>query len=222
MLCPDTDLEATVRRAERLRHAIMKSSVGGISTLSVTSSFGVSAAKLGDTVQTVLERADNCLYRAKETGRNKTCWETEVVDEEALKAAASQDQQPKFAEKDGTFEFRETVEVSTSLELTAMKLQAFIREYKAEVLKQEHGVMRIRIGSLGFTRRWGSTTSRQPVNVQISFGTSRSVGVSDGKAKTVHQVSVIVTPHGKVAEADIFVARCGILMREMRAYLLGS
>ena len=222
VLCPDTDLEATVRRAERLRHAIMKSSVGGISTLSVTSSFGVSAAKLGDTVQTVLERADNCLYRAKETGRNKTCWETEVVDEEALKAAASQDQQPKFAEKDGTFEFRETVEVSTSLELTAMKLQAFIREYKAEVLKQEHGVMRIRIGSLGFTRRWGSTTSRQPVNVQISFGTSRSVGVSDGKAKTVHQVSVIVTPHGKVAEAEIFVARCGILMREMRAYLLGS
>jgi hypothetical protein len=188
----------------------------------VTSSFGVSAAKLGDTVQTVLERADNCLYRAKETGRNKTCWETEVVDEEALKAAASQDQQPKFVEKDGTFEFRETVEVSTSLELTAMKLQAFIREYKAEVLKQEHGVMRIRIGSLGFTRRWGSNTSRQPVDVQISFGTSRSVGVSDGKAKTVHQVSVIVTPHGKVAEAEMFVARCGILMREMRAYLLGS
>jgi diguanylate cyclase (GGDEF)-like protein len=33
VLCPDTDLDAAVRRAERLRHAIQKSSIGGISTL---------------------------------------------------------------------------------------------------------------------------------------------------------------------------------------------
>lgn len=222
VLCPDTDLEATVRRAERLRHAIMKSSVGGISTLSVTSSFGVSTARVGDTVQTILERADNCLYRAKETGRNRTCWETEVIDEEALKKVAAQEQQPHFAEKDGTFEFRETVEVSTSLELTAMKLQAFIREYKGDVLSQEHGNLKIRIGSLGFTRRWGSTTAKQPVDVQVSFGTCRAVNQADGKARTMHQVSIIVTPHGKVTEAEIFAGRCGILMRELRAYLLGS
>jgi len=222
VLCPDTDLEATVRRAERLRHAIMKSSVGGISTLTVTSSFGVSTARVGDTVQTILERADNCLYRAKETGRNRTCWETEVIDEEALKKVAAQEQQPHFAEKDGTFEFRETVEVSTSLELTAMKLQAFIREYKGDVLSQEHGNLKIRIGSLGFTRRWGSTTAKQPVDVQVSFGTCRAVNQADGKARTMHQVSIIVTPHGKVTEAEIFAGRCGILMRELRAYLLGS
>jgi len=222
VLCPDTDLEATVRRAERLRHAIMKSSVGGISTLTVTSSFGVSTARVGDTVQTILERADNCLYRAKETGRNRTCWETEVIDEEALKKVAAQEQQPHFAEKNGTFEFRETVEVSTSLELTAMKLQAFIREYKGDVLSQEHGNLKIRIGSLGFTRRWGSTTAKQPVDVQVSFGTCRAVNQADGKARTMHQVSIIVTPHGKVTEAEIFAGRCGILMRELRAYLLGS
>jgi diguanylate cyclase (GGDEF)-like protein len=222
VLCPDTDLDAAVRRAERLRHAIMKSSIGGISTLTVTSSFGVSTAKLGDTVQTVLERADNCLYRAKETGRNKTCWESEVVDEEALKKEAEKEQQPQFAEKDGTFEFREKVDVSTSLELTAMKLQAFIREYKGDVISQEHGNMKIRLGSLGFTRRWGSTTARQPIDVLVSFGTVRSVNQADGKPKTVHQVSIIVTPHGKVTEAETFAHRCGILMRELRAYLLGS
>ena len=222
VLCPDTDLDAAVRRAERLRHAIQKSSIGGISTLTVTSSFGVSTAKLGDTVQTVLERADNCLYRAKETGRNRTCWETEVVDEAALKAAAVQEQQPQFAEKDGSFEFREKIEVSTSLELTAMKLQAFIREYKGDVLSMDHGNMKIRLGSLGFTRRWGSTTAKQPIDVCISFGTMRSVSQIDGKPKTVHQVSILVVPYGKVSEAEAFAGRCMVMMRDLRAYLLGS
>ena len=65
ILCPDTDLESAVRRAERLRHAIAKSSIGGMATLNVTSSFGVSTARLGDTVHTLLERADACLYRAR-------------------------------------------------------------------------------------------------------------------------------------------------------------
>jgi diguanylate cyclase (GGDEF)-like protein len=222
LLCPDTDLDAAVRRAERLRHAIVKSSIGGISTLNVTSSFGVSTARLGDSVQTLLERADNCLYRAKETGRNRTCWESEVVDEEAIRQAAEQDQQPQFVEKDGTFEFSEKIEVSTSLELTAMKLQAFIREYKVDVLGQEHGLMKIRIGTLGFTRRWGSTTQRQPVDVQISFGTSRSISPVDGKPKTVRQVAIIVVPHGRAPDGESFALRCGILMRELRAYLLGT
>ena len=222
IVCPDTDLEAAVRRAERLRHAVAKSSIGGVSTLTVTSSFGVSTAKLGDTVQTLLERADNCLYRAKETGRNKTCWESEVIDEEAIKKAAEEEQKPQFAVKDGTYEFREKIDVSTSLELTAMKLQAFLREYKVEVVSQDIGSMKIRMGKLGFTRRWGSTTSKQPIEVQIAFGTSRAISPLDGKPKTVHQVTISVVPIGKAPDGETFATRCGILMRELRAYLLGS
>ena len=35
-----------------------------------TSSFGVSGLKKGDTADTILKRADDCLYKAKESGRN--------------------------------------------------------------------------------------------------------------------------------------------------------
>lgn len=137
---------------ERLRHTIIKSSVGGITDLNVTSSFGVSTAQLGDTVQTLLERADVCLYRAKETGRNRTCWESEVIDNEANDKAKEDQDMPQFIAHKGQFEFRERIEVATSLELTAMKLHAFIREYKVEILKQDHSQIQIRIGKLGFTR----------------------------------------------------------------------
>ena len=108
------------------------------------------------------------------------------------------------------------------MKLTAMKLQAFIREYKGDVLSMDHGNMKIRLGSLGFTRRWGSTTAKQPIDVCISFGTMRSVSQLDGKTKTVHQVSILVVPYGKVTEAEAFAGRCMVMMRDLRAYLLGS
>ncbi|MCX7388089.1 MAG: GGDEF domain-containing protein, partial [Planctomycetales bacterium] len=222
VLCPDTDLDSAVRRAERLRHAIIKSSVGGITDLNVTSSFGVSTAQLGDTVQTLLERADVCLYRAKETGRNRTCWESEVIDNEANDKPKEDQDMPQFIAHKGQFEFRERIEVATSLELTAMKLHAFIREYKVEILKQDHSQIQIRIGKLGFTRRWGSTTERKPLEIQIQFETTRSAQGPDGKPRTSRLVTIMAVPYGRAPDGEAFAHRCGILMRELREYLLGT
>ena len=222
IICPDTDLESAVRRAERLRHAIAKSSIGGITTLNVTSSFGVSTTRLGDTVQTLLERADSCLYHAKETGRNRTCWETEVVDMDALKKAAEVEDKPQFLTNNGQLEFRERIEVSTSLELTAMKLHAFIREFNVEILSQDQAQMKIRLGKLGFTRRWGNTIDRQPLEIEVQFETTRSAESANTKSRTVRLVSIVAVPYGRAPEAEVFAHRCGILMRELRAYLLGS
>ena len=122
----------------------------------------------------------------------------------------------------GTLEFRERVDVSTSLELTAMKLQAFIREYKATVIDQSQGTIYIRLGSLGFTRKWGNTAERQPIDISMAFETLRVGGTSNEKAKTLRQVSVCIVPHGRTPDNDTFAKRCVSLMRDLRAYLLGS
>lgn len=221
MLCPDTELPAAVRRAERLRQAVMKSSVGGVSTLNVTSSFGVSTARLGDSVQTLLERADNCLYRAKETGRNRTCWEGEE-EAPAPEEPVGEETLPQFALRDGRYEYRDAVDVSTSLELTAMKLQAFLREFKVDILTQDVGTMRFRMGTLGFTRRWGSSLDRQALEVELQFETVRTTNKSDGKARTLRRMTVVAVSIGKVPDMAVFVSRCHHLIRELRSYLLGS
>ncbi len=221
MLCPDADLEAAVRRAERLRVAVMKSSVGGISTLNVTSSFGVSTARFGDSVQTLMERADNCLYRAKESGRNRTCWEGQgesIVEEETLVDEAV----PQFTMRDGRFEYRDTVEVSTSLELTAMKLRAFLQEFDVDILSQAVGEIRFRLGSLGLTRRWGGGQERQPLEIELRFESVRTVSKLDGKPKTVRMIHLLANSYGKVPDMETFVNRCNSMIRELRAYLLGS
>ncbi|MCA9034095.1 MAG: diguanylate cyclase [Planctomycetaceae bacterium] len=219
VLCPDTDLPSTVRRAERLRQAIQKSSIGGVSTLNVTSSFGVSTARLGDTVQTLLERADNCLYRAKETGRNRTCWEGQ---DETVEEEPQEEESPYFNTVNGVFTFNDQIEVATSLELTAMKLHAFIREYQVIIQHQDHGNIKFRMGALGFTRRWGGSKDRQPLDVELKFESARIVSKIDGKPRTQRRVVVTAIPHGRAPDMTTFATRCGILIRELRAYLLGS
>ena len=221
LLCPDTDLESTVRRAERLRHAVMNSSIGGVTSLQVTASFGVATATLGDTTQTLLERADTSLYRAKETGRNRTCWEGQEADQQ-FDLEAQEEEQGSFQIANGSYRFTDVAEVSTSLELTAMKLKAFLRESKADIQEQDHGTMTFRFGSLGFTRRWGRSPDRQPIEIGIKFETIRTTAQTEGKAKTIRQVAISVVPLGKPPEIEVFAERCRILMRELRAYLLGS
>lgn len=223
VLCPDADLEAAVRRAERLRDAISSSSVGGVSGLTVTSSFGVATAHLGDTVQTLLERADACLYRAKETGRNRTCWEDQDKDDEAELEPQAEESQSRVTDVNGVLLFSQDIEMSTSLELTAMKLNAFISAVDdIKVIHQEHGHLKVRLGSLGFTRRWGKNPERQAVEMDIRFETTRESRGEAEKARIRRKVTVAMVPIGKVPDAPTFELRCVQVMMQLRSYLLGS
>jgi len=224
VLCPDTDLQAAVRRAERLRLAIQKSSAGGISRLNVTSSFGVATARLGDSVQTLLERADECLFRAKDNGRNRTCWEGEIDSEDAPSgdAVSSRADGDKMSIVDGVLLYSETIDVSTSLELTAIKLDAFLIASDITVKSQEQGFLSLQSGRSGFTRRWGKTSERQPVAIEIQFETQRQPDSKSGRQKTIHFVSVTMQPVGRFPDQETFEARCSCLIRELRSYLLSS
>ena len=222
LLCPDTDLSAAVRRAERLRHAIAKSSIGGITSLSVTSSFGVATARLGDSVQTLLERADTCLYRAKETGRNRTCWEDQEHDECCEPIVPVQESVSGVSIEDGILLYSETIDVSTSLELTAIKLNAFLTASDIKVLAQDRGFLRLQSGRAGFSRRWGDTPERQPVSIEVHFESQRRTNPVSGHHKTIHFVSVTMQPVGRQPDVDVFEARCSRLIQDLRAYLLSS
>jgi len=222
VLCPDTDLQAAVRRAERLRTAIAKSSAGGISQLTVTSSFGVSTGRLGDSVQTLLERADACLYQAKETGRNRTCWEGQEENCEMSAEIASRTDETHVTSVNGVMLFSQRIEMSTSLELTAMKLNAFIDSTDLTVTHQEHGHLKFKIGKVGFTRRWGTAAERQAVEMDVKFETTRESTGGKDKAKTRRCVIVTIVPVGKAPDNATFELRCLHLMLQLKSYLQGS
>ncbi len=73
ILLPGVEIEDARKIAERLRKIIENREIkleDGTS-IKVTASFGVTQVKMGDTVKSILERADKALYKAKRKGKNR-------------------------------------------------------------------------------------------------------------------------------------------------------
>ncbi len=78
IILPNTDLDKAYEVAEKLRLAIGKLKFKYKDDIfSITSSFGVAGFKEGDTIETLIKRADKALYKAKER-RNCTVKETQL------------------------------------------------------------------------------------------------------------------------------------------------
>ena len=71
ILCFDTDLEHSRQLAERLLHSIRQHRFPGKEH--ITASAGLATLAPGDTVDTLVQRADDALYQAKHKGRDQAC-----------------------------------------------------------------------------------------------------------------------------------------------------
>lgn len=68
-ILPSSSLDNTLKIADNLRQIIQNHTF--VDGLKVTCSFGVSSFEEDDTQETLMKRADDALYRAKENGRNR-------------------------------------------------------------------------------------------------------------------------------------------------------
>ena len=72
--------------AERWRLLVEQSVLTDLDSLRVTISIGASQIRAGDTVDSVLHRADTNLYRAKQSGKNRVCIDYELEAKSASKS----------------------------------------------------------------------------------------------------------------------------------------
>jgi len=81
IVLPNTVLRAGLTVADHIRRAVMSKELMKRSTGQnlgrVTISLGVATVRKGDTAQTLIARADTCLYAAKRNGRNRVICETD-------------------------------------------------------------------------------------------------------------------------------------------------
>ncbi len=73
ILLPGVEIKDAKNIAERLRKIIENRDIKleDGNAIKATASFGVTQVKMGDTLKSILERADKALYRAKKSGKNK-------------------------------------------------------------------------------------------------------------------------------------------------------
>ena len=77
IVLPETTKQGAVETAERVRVNLEKSAIYHEGNeFFITASMGVSEYREGDTCESLLNRADQAMYNAKETGRNRVCVET--------------------------------------------------------------------------------------------------------------------------------------------------
>jgi diguanylate cyclase len=81
IVLPNTVLRSAVTVADHIRRAVMSKELMKRSTGQnlgrVTISVGVATARAGENVQSLIARADACLYAAKRNGRNRVICETD-------------------------------------------------------------------------------------------------------------------------------------------------
>jgi len=81
IILPNTVLRSAITVADHIRRAVMTKELMKRSTGEhlgrVTISIGVATLHKGDTVQSLIERTDSCLYAAKRHGRNRVMCETD-------------------------------------------------------------------------------------------------------------------------------------------------
>jgi len=79
---PNTPLHEAIALADHIRHAVMTKELmkrsSGERLGRITISIGVAALRAEDTPQSLLERADGCLYAAKRHGRNRVIGESDT------------------------------------------------------------------------------------------------------------------------------------------------
>lgn len=215
LLCPGISLEDTVKRADRLRLALCQLKIPALQGDRVTASFGVTAIEAGDSVDTLVQRADQALYRAKESGRNRTCFLTNtVLAEEASEAERKRESKTKSMMHTGTFH------ACVTSDMIIYKLAGFVDEHRAKLLDVTPERVTIRVGSRGLLPYWGATDERRPVHLTVEFGAEQiSPAATNRKSATRRTaIHIEIRPLGWIKDEEIFQHRAKGVMKDLRSF----
>lgn len=76
IILPSTDFNGAINLADRIRDSLANHNVPvpDNGKINVTASVGITEFRAGDDARTILQRADEALYEAKRSGKNRSCY----------------------------------------------------------------------------------------------------------------------------------------------------
>ena len=200
-----TSLDIAVRRCESARAVISQCEFPELRGRRVTSSFGVSGVRSGDTPEVLFARADQALFKAKQQGRNRT------VATDASEYATFDSQKSETENGDGSLEL--VLSVFGPKQTVMWKLEGFIAKYQARVLEESDKTLELSIGARRLRRWFRRGTANFPVRVSLTFDSPRGGRIG---------VHVRITPESSTRSSSLAQDRCRALMASLRTYLIAD
>ncbi len=217
LVCPTTELQQAVAKAERLRSSIAGARFTKVDNLKITVSFGVTEVEQGDTMEDIFRRADKALFISKEKGRNRT---TSLSKHELINGKAETQTpggKPTYT-LDGSF-----LACVTS-DMIVLKFGSFIKEQQAQIITTEEGHAVLRVGGTLLLPFWGASQKRQPVEMDITFGPPPRIAGQPIKMgaseRTFFQVKM--TPRGWPPDIQTFQQRARQLLRALKSHFVAD
>ncbi|MCA9080970.1 MAG: diguanylate cyclase [Planctomycetaceae bacterium] len=208
VVCPQTDLKGAMERAERLRRILTSTNIADRNDLRVTASFGVAQLEPGDDVAELLHRADQALYDAKRSGRNRTC-------ERRRETVAVAPEKPK---KRSPWIVEQYMVTHVASDLLVYKLKGFIEEHESRLIKSSAEQIVVHSGSAGLFG-WGSNPNRQPVKVVIDISDAPASEASRNRRILLHAV---VEPLSRPSKPEAFHQRAHQVLDYLRSYCIAE
>ncbi len=212
VLCPGTELEQGVKRAERVRLALSRTRLAELDR-PLTASFGVTQAEPGDSVESVLRRADKALYAAKHDGRNLTRSLSLAEQNRGELVQATPELVPQNKVFQGTFV------TMVAADMLVYKMGGFVTDEKAKLLEVTPNRVLLRVGQRGLLPFWGGSDDRRPVDVEVNFGEPQRSEVRGRKVGTAKVlVTVRIRPVGWIRDKETFDERAARVLRQLSSY----
>lgn len=216
VICPGTNLKQAEEKAERLRRVLGRATFSGLGDLTITGSFGVTEMEHGDSVSSLVRRADQGLYISKNRGRNRT---TTLTSEESLNGAKAEETD-KDKDSANPFELTATLHVAGSSDMIICKLGGFVDDQQAVLSPVSKNKILMRIGKKSLFGGWGKTRDRQPVEVVIEMeDAERRRGPRAGQRLAL-QTSIY--PVGRVKQVAVFQQRAKLVLKQLRGHLVAE
>ena len=215
ILCPETDLEHALKKAERLRLAVNNLKLDSLNQTRISASFGVAQFEAGDSLESLFHRADNALYQAKESGRNRVC---SLTCEQQM-AGGTPDTVSQEDPNTDKMVFENSFEALISSDIIVYKLGGFVNDNNAKLTEVNPNRAVMRLGKAGLLPFWGKTDDRRPIEIELVFDKSTPKKVA-GTRHATPRVTVMIrmTPLGWIKQPEIFQKRASRVFRILKDY----
>ncbi len=228
LLCAGCDNPAATARAEEIRKAVERTPVPALNGNTMTASFGVTEHQPGDTPSTFVARADRALLTAKSTGRNRVVQlgSGQTPDGDTVQARELCVQQK--ASWLNWFTSRQEVPIleterlaSVPHTLAIQKLEGFISDHKAEVLKTEKFQVTLRIDGQKFeaSRRKGERSAVMIMDITLKPVDYRNPRSNAYQSKTKLLVSIRAA-NARDRRATALIGQANQLLASFNSYLV--